>query len=1104
MLMTSEAPLRTFPTDLTMSGGTMSARRNHGDAGGPADADSHALGTGDLIGPINRRRFLQAGGTVGLIVAAGCVPDPGPPPPSFAPPALSQNSVPTHTARIRRRADLLNLRFDFHNLELVGRGEEQRLVRRRSNAWVVVTFPAQAVTEEVILAEPSSALPSFGELGARLSGPTRLVFHIPQGVTELAYSTDSLLAWLDWRPVLAPTGQPGPGEFGVPGWGGLTTVRPPLVAPTAGQTSIELPWWLIISPNRFARFANAVEPVTHNGRTELWHTRLAIDSPLPGDPEDPENPLRTGRAIWARDPLLSSQYLNSISAIPGENDTTNGQPYANRSAMLVRDRVDLVKATSWFTRWDARPFDIETLTLSTLGGFLAAEGAWNPPAQVGTSLRSWRHRATLGRDHFVRIVRAGFLFPFGHPVVRIDVSERKFTTRNGAPAAYLEKRSFLVVRRPLKRYGEIGHAHGGRNLPFRSLRVTTLVTPPLQFQDFAALTGEPAKLMLLDGRPYEFTFVGRDHTGRAIELTSPAVFVEDQGDGTAGPGATGLAYQIDEMTKVRDAWNALGPDSGPNGTIRSRPMGGQRIAYAREIEPNDTRLETRRLTLSADAPGQPGAAPPTAAQLEAAGQPAFFPGLASAEVRLPELEQAAGDGFPGAAPVRYDPNYLVHNTTGAGNSAGAFVRFVDDVPLGFAADRSGGVATPGIALTGVTAKLGPTGGDPDALAGGTFDPGDVFDLSSARLLGGVFLGEITAPTAIAPGTAPAPASALQFRTVEDDSATVTRLLWRPQLQDDAQGIFDSAGASLELVGLLRTDPQNPARSTTSVTGDLRNFRIRLSGAAPNTFMILSFSRVSFVAGTGSAATMDIDLTDVQFFGPLRFVKELAKYLSFLGSGFDVAVGPTSIRAGLTIAIPHIEVGALAIQTTRFRAELDLPLSGAPGRFRFAFSERHNPFRVTVLCFGGGGYIGIAIGVDGLELLEMAFEATVQLALSIGIASVRGGASLGIFFQHANDGGTDTVRFVGYLRWRCEVSITVYSWALEAYGAMEYVSKPNADILTSRVEVTYEVSLLFASKTFTLVLERNFGGDPADPTFAEFMPQQQQWDEYCDAFASTEV
>ncbi len=73
------------------------------------------------------------------------------------------------------------------------------------------------------------------------------------------------------------------------------------------------------------------------------------------------------------------------------------------------------------------------------------------------SLSEWVHNATLGRDHYVRIVYEGHLWPFGHRAALIKVTERKIRDVKGAdglnhPIAYLVQHMFIVVRQPLRDY----------------------------------------------------------------------------------------------------------------------------------------------------------------------------------------------------------------------------------------------------------------------------------------------------------------------------------------------------------------------------------------------------------------------------------------------------------------------------------------------------------------------------------------------------------------------------------------------------------------------------------------------------------------------------
>lgn len=66
--------------------------------------------------------------------------------------------------------------------------------------------------------------------------------------------------------------------------------------PARNVTALELPYRLILSPVPLAYWRHPTKPVVHNGRTELWHTRLTANSRDVG----PDGPTRV-RALWSPD-----------------------------------------------------------------------------------------------------------------------------------------------------------------------------------------------------------------------------------------------------------------------------------------------------------------------------------------------------------------------------------------------------------------------------------------------------------------------------------------------------------------------------------------------------------------------------------------------------------------------------------------------------------------------------------------------------------------------------------------------------------------------------------------------------------------------------------
>ena len=93
-----------------------------------------------------------------------------------------------------------------------------------------------------------------------------------------------------------------------------------------------------------------------------------------------------------------------------------------------------------------------------------------PNAPVDVS--SWWHRASIGRDSYVRVVNIGYLFPFGHRAVRITITDREIQVDlDGEAVAYLVPKEYIVVTEPEITYtGRPYEPYAGRGNPIRSLR----------------------------------------------------------------------------------------------------------------------------------------------------------------------------------------------------------------------------------------------------------------------------------------------------------------------------------------------------------------------------------------------------------------------------------------------------------------------------------------------------------------------------------------------------------------------------------------------------------------------------------------------------------
>ncbi|MCC7076896.1 MAG: hypothetical protein IT198_07195 [Acidimicrobiia bacterium] len=1000
---------------------------------------------------------------------------------------------------VLRPEDFLYLRFRFVNLLVDTSLPNQPMLRRRRSdrrALVVVGFPPQHVAEEVLLTTgaqgsppnppPPDQLvdpvpPANVGMAARLARRSRLAFEFPDGVQAIPFTMDSLLDWAALTPHLVPVA----GD-----WSYVSTM-PQLRRPTDNETAIEAPWWLVLSPSSQQAWAHAAEPVSHNGRTELWHTRLArLDNGVV-DEAQPDGV----RAVWARDPDFGD-YLRGTATPPGIIDqlrsphiSTDGMPM--RMAYTPQDRLDAVRNTSDYSAYSPwtipsgympQPFRTERLMLSSLGAWVDIDGNWAD--SPFNSLVEWRHRATLGRDHYVRIVNKGYLHPFGHRAVLVRETERRFRDDNGTRGAYLLLRAFVVVTQPVREYpASLGLPIGGRSFPFQQLEVVTRVSPGFGGLD---TVGDPHAFQPLDvpnGSPIALGFRGTDWEGNTATFNAPFVFVEDVGD---------APFDATVMQSVNSAYAAL-PE-----VRRRADLAGQPVAFAPPSVPGNTSFPVGELVFGAlDAVSNAaGSAFRDADQLRG------FPQMRRGLVNLPVVEQLAG--VPGLAPsVEYVDQYLQNGFDGLVNAGEAFLRFPQPLPLPFSTENAGGMANPSQQLTAITRNLGPVAGELAHVLADEFHPDKVFSDLAAKILGGIPLKDILN---VVSGVAGDAEKAMKYAREQLPDEVVVRFRWKPDLKKDPLHIFEPLSnpkTDAFIEGEARQSVKDPNKRSARFHGEITSFRLHLIGDGPTEFLRISVSKLSFTSATGQKTQIDVAVDDVAFQGALKFVDELRKYLPAIGKGLDSVPIPKAITASMGIAIPAVAVGVFELSNLAFSAAVTVPLTGDPVRVRFAFSSRQDPFLLTISCFGGSGFFAIAIGADGVELLEIQFAFAASLTLDIGVAQGGVDITAGIYLKLAKQGNSENVTIEGFLKMHGQVSVLgIVSVTLDVYLAFQFLHKggpPERNIVTGRAKCTLKVEIAFFSISVSVDIQQSFGGDPNDPTFAQAI-SAGAWAEYAAAFA----
>jgi hypothetical protein len=287
--------------------------------------------------------------------------------------------------------------------------------------------------------------------------------------------------------------------------------------------------------------------------------------------------------------------------------------------------------------------------------------------------------------------------------------------------------------------------------------------------------------------------------------------------------------------------------------------------------------------------------------------------------------------------------------------------------------------------------------------------------------------------------------------------------------------------------------------------ELADFGLNLFPDAP--LMRLGFDRLAFRASSGRKPEVDVVFTGIEFVGVLSFVETLKDLIPF--DGFSdppyVDVSPEGVTAGFDLALPGVAVGVFSLENISFGADARVPFLGDAVTIGFFFCSREKPFRLTVMCIGGGGFVGIRLSPQGLVLLEMSLEATACLSINLGVASGSVSISVGVYLRLEAEAGSLT----GYFRIRGEVDVLgLISASITLELSLKY--EFHTGKLVGRASISIEVEIFFLSFSVEVSCERRLAGSNSDPTFADFLgiPSDgvplasvpDAWTDYCTAFA----
>ncbi|MDZ4169488.1 MAG: twin-arginine translocation signal domain-containing protein [Coriobacteriia bacterium] len=867
------------------------------------------------------------------------------------------------TVSVTRPDDMLTLRFEFYNMAIVTDGGVTKLVRDnlRKTPYVAVYFPPQHILEQAIKDIPASIVAQLKTpLKAYLSQPSRLVFRVSDERIKngIPYNLNGLLDWSGFTHYVVPAAKR------VSSSDDLTAqMREPkvgsLIDETPPETSLELPWGLILSPYEEEWWSHRRIAFTSKGRTELWHTRLrggflpvgfgaltASDSvgasaivgpgvtlPIAYDPGglmDVIDPGAIGvispgdlapgfsfvemrptlRAVWGRlyQTRLNSPNSMALSAMPRQdlwrNSFTDGT-LADPPGLVASDDIGGI-GNRWSVidltgRYREAPIQVNHLMLTALGAWLDSLGVWDLQSikadgkRVFGDVSKWEHRMTMGRDQFVKIEKIGRMFPWGHRAVQMTITERRVDAATGL--AFLGQKSFIVIKEPVRTYSQEGTLLK-RRMPFSKVEIKTKVTSQINSRVITGVgTGTAYWVKSVDtNSDYLFKCEATDWDGVVHKFETPMIFMFDTWSSNYGAAPTNTAANV-VIDKCASSVRGV-----------QVQMIGQKVAFAKATgSASDKRVMPTSWIRFDGTPSNP---------TTTVGDSRFEPLMFQASVRLDAIEELTGSDAGTTiriADIYRDSGY------GGGNSAGrVFAEIVTAPPVQFPAALSGALATPIPEFTGISATKGTFGGDLGLMGSGKFKPEDFFDAVNAKLLGGITLKDIIGVVLDqAVGATSGINEMPVFEKILDTAVTKTltiRYSWSTNIKRSFTIFLAGSGCKLVLTAEVKKSLEDGAAPPEYlVKGELVDFKLHLVKGVFDA-IILSFDKISFESVNGASPTVDPQISDVEFGGDLKYLAKLAEYLGALGGGgggSSLAVREGGVSASETL----VEAGPLKIDVT---------------------------------------------------------------------------------------------------------------------------------------------------------------------------------------------
>ncbi|NUK75696.1 hypothetical protein HRW22_33080, partial [Streptomyces lunaelactis] len=835
----------------------------------------------------------------------------------------------------------------------------------------------------------------------------------------------------------------------------------------ADRTAIEMPWRLIVAP----------ESRSGTGHIASDHPALPVAS-------------RSGEVGLWRARLQSSERGPEAGMVVRVLDAGDVDPFPELP--LTRDGRLTIRAQP-----DTAPTD--RLELSSLGGSLAVRGSWKN--------FSWDHDATLGRDLKVRTVQKGVLYPLGHRAEYVEVTERRFHPESGKPIAALRKRRILTCTEPVRAVAP-DDERLARAFPFSEVEITKCVYTDLKdtpLTPYPVPTHELPRLQDVLAQLSREARQFHDEVHGEMGYPGAGPVMED----LAAPGSAAREYLLlweamAVVTQQMEAVKAAGTDTfdlplyfwprhardgqivrcpvrcaGENGDVHfelpmmfvadhDQPETTLLVAFNSLTDPGvAAELKEEYDAQAAGLVGLPGTAIALVGgperkpadvhevyRLNIAGvhqsTGGFCPELSDILVGFPALRTLLGDSPP--VSLEFTEDYLERGSAvdvALKTAAGTI-----DADFTTAADRSGGLISPVIEADGISRTFGPIASAClPTQPGGPLDPTQLFGEGATIL--GFDIRDLIDPTDFKEP----PIIVTDLTSGQPPAVTMkwqhVKLCDHPPFHVSDKAPENVRAPVTELCLEITTSPTGTRTSCT-----VNDFSLRLPPSG-EPLLHLAFRSLTFIQETGREPRLEVNGVSAEFMGLLKLLKDLQEKVALGDSAPIVTVSEQGATAQYAVAVTEVATGGFLLRNIAFRAGVNVPFDGTPVSVTLGFATRENPFNLSVLLFGGGGYIDVRIDKDGLQRLEASLEFGAAFAVDFIVATGEVHALGGVRYAMERGQNGTLVSLTGFIRIGGSVEVLgLVSVSIELRVTLTY--NPDRNQMTGRATLVIEIDLILYS------------------------------------------